>query len=195
MDARKQRIGEHARPVGKSSLWAVTRPRPPSPANPATRMDWAAGRAAFHRRLPGTVPATITPPIRSAPNPLPAPSDLRAAWHEALAGASGPADGPDVARHAGRDHCCTCANTYPIETALGAPMGPAANSRHCPAAAPAERPTCGRAFRAHRRSDRRQRPEASTRAGRLAAVNWPPATKAMHGHLTRDPREPRSPLP
>jgi len=93
MDARKQRIGEHA---ATSTLpWAVTA-LGPVPGDPVTRVEWQ------RRADPiGPEPATGSP-------------DLRAAWQEALA-ALGRADGPDV-RGMPDGLLLHLRDTYPVET-------------------------------------------------------------------------------
>jgi hypothetical protein len=90
MDARKDRIGEHA--ATHALPWAVNA-LGPVPAHPLDRLDWQrrASSLGAWRELSGhDHPAN---PI--GPEPVAATPDLRAAWHEALA-ALGPADGPDV---------------------------------------------------------------------------------------------------
>ena len=110
MDARKDRIGEHA--ADKQLPWAVSAlgPVPDHPARPARVA--AAGR--LDRRLPGTI--RLRPPRRpDRPRTRRATPDLRAAWHEALA-ALGPVDGPDV-RGLPDGTLLHLRDTYPIETA------------------------------------------------------------------------------
>ena len=97
MDARKDRIGEHA--ADHAPPWAVTA-LGPVPEDPLDRLDWqrrAASVGAWRELSGHRHPAD---PI--GPEPVAAAPDLRAAWHEAFA-ALGPADGPDVAGHARRD--------------------------------------------------------------------------------------------
>jgi hypothetical protein len=110
MDARKDRIGEHAAthalPWAVNALGAV-------PAHPLDRLDWQrrASSLGAWRELSGhDHPAD---PI--GPEPVAAAPDLRAAWHEALA-ALGPADGPDV-RGMPDGTLLHLRVTYPIETA------------------------------------------------------------------------------
>ena len=96
MDARKDRIGEHA--AAHPPPWAITA-LGPVPAHPAGRLAWQKRAAAIGawRELSGyDHPAD---PI--GPEPAAAAPDARAAWHEALA-ALGPADGPGRPRHARR---------------------------------------------------------------------------------------------
>ena len=110
MDARKDRIGEHA--AEHALPWAVAA-LGPVPADPPDRLDWQRRAASIGawRELSGyRHPAD---PI--GPEPVAAAPDLRAAWHEALA-ALGPADGPDV-RGMPDGRLLHLRDTYPIETA------------------------------------------------------------------------------
>jgi hypothetical protein len=110
MDARKDRIGEHA--ADHTLLWAVNA-LGPVPAHPVDRLEWQrrASSLGAWRELSGhDHPAD---PI--GPEPAAAAPDLRAAWHEALA-ALGPADGPDV-RGMPDGTLLHLRDTYPIETA------------------------------------------------------------------------------
>src|SRR5207245_376190 len=90
MDARKDRIGEHA--AGHTPPWAINA-LGPVPGHPLDRLDWQqrASSIGAWRELSGY--GDPADPI--GPEPATAAPDLRAAWHEALA-ALGPADGPDV---------------------------------------------------------------------------------------------------
>ena len=90
MDARKDRIGEHA--AGHAPPWAVNA-LGPVPGHPLDRLDWQqrASSIGAWRELSGY--GHPADPI--GPEPAAAAPDLRAAWHEALA-ALGPAEGPDV---------------------------------------------------------------------------------------------------
>jgi hypothetical protein len=77
MDARKDRIGEHA--ADHAPPWAITA-LGPVPAHPLDRLDWQRRAAAIDawRELSGYHhPAN---PI--GPEPAAAAPDLRAAWHE-----------------------------------------------------------------------------------------------------------------
>jgi len=110
MDARKDRIGEHA--ADHAPPWAVSA-LGPVPAHPVDRLEWQrrASSLGAWRELSGhDHPAD---PI--GPEPAAAAPDLRAAWHEALA-ALGPADGPDV-RGMPDGTLLHLRDTYPIETA------------------------------------------------------------------------------
>ena len=110
MDARKDRIGEHA--AEHALPWAVNA-LGPVPEHPLDRLDWQKRAASIGawRELSGY--QHPTEPI--GPEPAAAAPDLRAAWHEALA-ALGPADGPDV-RGMPDGMLLHLRDTYPIETA------------------------------------------------------------------------------
>jgi hypothetical protein len=110
MDARKDRIGEHA--AEHALPWAVNA-LGPVPEHPLNRLDWqrrAASIGAWQELSGYHHPAE---PI--GPEPAAAAPDLRAAWHEALA-ALGPADGPDV-RGMSDGLLLHLRDTYLIETA------------------------------------------------------------------------------
>ena len=110
MDARKDRIGEHA--AEHTPPWAVNA-LGPVPDQPLNRLDWQqrASSIGAYRELSGhSDPAD---PI--GPEPAAAAPDIRAAWHEALA-ALGPADGPDV-RGMPDGRLLHLRDTYPVETA------------------------------------------------------------------------------
>jgi hypothetical protein len=110
MDARKDRIGEHA---AKNALpWAVGA-LGPVPEDPLDRLDWQrrANSIGAWRELSGH----CDPADPIGPEPVAAAPDLRAAWHEAFA-ALGPVDGPDV-RSMPDGMLLHLRDTYPIETA------------------------------------------------------------------------------
>jgi hypothetical protein len=110
MDARKDRLGEHA--ADHAPPWATTA-LGPVPAHPLDRLDWQrrASSIGAWRELSGY--DHPTDPI--GPEPIAAAPDMRAAWHEAFA-ALGPADGPDV-RGMADGMLWHLRDTYPIETA------------------------------------------------------------------------------
>jgi AAA domain len=110
MDARKDRIGEHA--IEHTPPWATTA-LGPVPGNPADRRDWQQRAASIGawRELSGH----SAPDDPVGPEPATAAPDLRAAWHEAFA-ALPPADGPDV-RGLPDGWLLHLRDTYPIETA------------------------------------------------------------------------------
>ncbi len=110
MDARKDRIGEHA--ADHPPPWA-TSTLGPVPGHPLDRLEWQKRAASIGawRELSGySDPAD---PI--GPEPVAAAPDARAAWHEALA-VLGPADGPDV-RGMPDGRLLHLRDTYPVETA------------------------------------------------------------------------------
>ncbi len=110
MDARKDRIGEHA---GEHALpWAVAA-LGPVPAHPLDLLDWQrrAANIGAWRELSGY----HHPAEPIGPEPAAAAPDLRAAWQEAFA-ALGPADGPDV-RGMPDGLLLHLRDTYPTETA------------------------------------------------------------------------------
>jgi hypothetical protein len=110
MDARKDRIGEHA--AGHALPWAVAA-LGPVPEHPLDRLDWQKKAASIGawRELSGY--HHPTEPI--GPEPAAAAPDMRAAWHEALA-ALGPVGGPDV-RSMPDGRLLHLRDTYPTETA------------------------------------------------------------------------------
>jgi hypothetical protein len=115
MDARKQRIGEHA--AATALPWAVGA-LGLVPDDPLSRSEWQQRAASIgaYRELPGY--NHPTDPV--GPEPAAGDPDLRAAWHEALA-VLAPAAGPDV-RGRPTARCCTYAPptvSRPLGTALG----------------------------------------------------------------------------
>ncbi len=110
MDARTDRIGEHA--AGHPPAWAINA-LGEVPEHPVDRLAWQKRAAAIGawRELSGyDHPAD---PI--GPEPAAAAPDVRAAWHHALA-ALDPADGPDV-RGMPDGRLLHLRDTYPVETA------------------------------------------------------------------------------
>ena len=114
MDARTDRIGEHAaeHPPG----WA-TAALGPVPSHPMDRLEWQKRAAAVGawRELSGY----DHPGDPIGPEPVAVAPDARAAWYQALA-ALGPADGPDV-RGMPDGRLWHLHDTYPIETAWAPP--------------------------------------------------------------------------
>jgi conjugative relaxase-like TrwC/TraI family protein len=110
MDARKDRIGEHA--VGYALPWAVNA-LGPAPGHTVDRLAWQhrASSIGAYRELSGY--AHPTEPI--GVEPVASTPDIRVAWHEAFA-ALGPVDGPDV-RGMPDGMLLHLRDTYPIETA------------------------------------------------------------------------------
>ena len=114
MDARKDRIGEHA--AANALPWAVGA-LGPVPAHPLDRLDWQrrASSIGAWRELAGY----DHPGDPIGPEPAAAAPDLRAAWHEALA-AFGPAGSPDL-RGMPDGTLLHLRDTYPLETAWAPP--------------------------------------------------------------------------
>ena len=161
MDARKDRIGEHA--AHHALPWAVST-LGPVPDHPLDRLDWQRRAASIGawRELSGyDHPAD---PI--GPEPVAASPDLRAAWHEALA-ALGPADGPDV-RGMPDGLLLHVRDTYPVETAW-APQYVGDELRQVRAAAWDARLAAVRAAAEVDAAQRRGQPEEAARQERLAA--------------------------
>ena len=109
MDARKDRIGEHA--ASHPPAWA-TAALGPVPGHALDRLDWKKRAAVIGawRELSGY----DDPADPIGPEPAAAAPDVRAAWHQALA-ALGPAGGPDV-RGMPDGRLLHLRDTYPIET-------------------------------------------------------------------------------
>ena len=164
MDARKERIGEHA--AASTLPWAVT--LGPVPGGPAARLEWQQRAAAIgaYRELSGyqhpADPIGPEPPIR---NP-----ELCAAWHEALA-ALGPAGGPDV-RGMTDGLLLRLRDTYPVETAWAPPWTgeelrqarAAARDAHLAAVRSAAEATAARRRGDHNQATRQQALAASYEA-------------------------------
>jgi conjugative relaxase-like TrwC/TraI family protein len=114
MDARKDRLGEHA--AKTTPPWALAA-LGPVPEHPLDRLDWQRRAASIGawRELSGY----DHPADPMGPEPVAAVPDARAAWHEALA-ALGPAGGPDV-RGLPDGTLLHLRDTYPVETAWAPP--------------------------------------------------------------------------
>ena len=110
MDARKDRIGEHA---AEHALPWATGALGPVPGHPVDRLDWQRRAASIgaYRELSGY----DDPADPIGPEPAAAAPDRRASWYEALA-ALGPVDGPDV-RGMPDGRLLHLRDTYPTETA------------------------------------------------------------------------------
>ena len=110
MDARKDRIGEHA---AEHALPWATGALGPVPGHPVDRLEWQQRAASIgaYRELSGY----DDPSDPIGPEPAAAAPDRRAAWYEALA-ALGPVDGPDV-RGMPDGRLLHLRDTYPTETA------------------------------------------------------------------------------
>jgi conjugative relaxase-like TrwC/TraI family protein len=110
MDARKERLGEHA--AEHRLPWAVA-VLGPVPQHPLDRLDWQKKAAAIGawRELSGY----DHPTEAIGPEPATGTPDVRSVWFEALA-ILGPVDGPDV-RGMPDGRLLHLRDTYPIETA------------------------------------------------------------------------------
>ena len=115
MDARKDRIGEHA--AEHALPWAVNA-LGPVPEHPLDRLDWQKRAASIGawRELSGY----HHPAEPIGPEPAAAAPDLRAAWHEALA-ALGPRRRAGRPRHA-RRAAAAPARHLPHRNRLGTPV-------------------------------------------------------------------------
>jgi hypothetical protein len=167
MDARKDRIGEHA--ADHAPPWAVTA-LGPVPSHPLDRLAWhrRASSIGAWRELSGyDHPAD---PI--GPEPVAAAPDLRAAWREALA-ALGPSEGPDV-RGLPDGLLLHLRDTYPLETAW-APQYVGDELRQVRAAAWDARLAAVRAIAEAYAAQRRGHPEEAARQQALAS-----GYRAMH---------------
>ena len=215
MDARKDRIGEHA--ADHAPPWAVTA-LGPVPGHPLDRLDWQrrASSIGAWRELSGyDHPAD---PI--GPEPVAAAPDLRAAWHEALA-ALGPAEGPDV-RGLPDGTPAAPARHLPPGNRLGpavrrrrAPPGPRrrlgrppgrrprhrrGRSRPAPRPARRSRPAAGPGLRLPGHARRLPGPRSHLRRrhgrpGRLGRRHPPPAPPGRRCRRRTPPPPPRPQLP
>ena len=152
MDARTDRIGEHA--ASHPPPWA-TAALGPVPAHPPDRLEWQKRAAAIGawRELSGH----DDPADPIGPEPAAAAPDVRAAWHQALA-ALGPRRRPGRARHAGRQAAAP-ARHLPHRDRLGPPVrrGRAAPGPRRRLGRPPGRPARRRRS-PRRRTQRRPRP-------------------------------------
>jgi len=164
MDARKDRIGQHA--AEHALPWAMAA-LGPVPGHPLDRLDWqrrAASIGAWRELSGHDDPAD---PI--GPEPAAAAPDARAAWHEALA-ALGSVDGPDV-RGMPDGTLLHLRDTYPIETAWArhtsatnsARSAPRPGTPAWPASAPTPRPMLPSSV--------------ATTTKPTGNKSWPPATR------------------
>ena len=161
MDARKDRIGEHAA--------STPRPGPStrSARSPPTR--WTGWTGSTEPQLIGAwreLSGYDHPADPIGPEPAAAAPDARAAWHEALA-ALGPADGPDV-RGMPDGRLLHLRDTYPVETAW-APQYVGDELRQVRAAAWDARLAGLRAAAEARAADRRGDPGHAAAQHKLAA--------------------------
>jgi hypothetical protein len=168
MDERKDRIGELA---ATSALpWAITA-LGPIPDDPPQRLEWQQRAASIgaYRELSGY--AHSSDPI--GPEPVTGTSDLRSAWHEALA-ALGPKDGTGV-RGMADGILLHLRDTYPIETAW-APAWAGDELRRARAGAWDARLTAIRATAQATAATRQSHHEDAARQQDLAA-----SYQALHG--------------
>ena len=167
MDARKDRIGEHA--ADSALPWAVSA-LGPVPGHPVDRLEWQQRAASIgaYRELSGY--AHPADPI--GPEPAASAPDIRAAWHEALA-ALGPVDGPDV-RGMPDGTLLHLRDTYPIETAW-APQWTGEELRQVRLGAAEARLAAIQACAEADAADQQGRPETASQQRTLAA-----SYQAMH---------------
>jgi hypothetical protein len=125
MDARKERLGQHA--AEHHLAWAVGA-LGQVPDDPGERLEWQRRAASIGawRELSGH--RDPTDPI--GPEPTAAAPDLRAAWHEALS-ALGQAEGPAV-RGMLEGKLWHLRDTYPVETAWAPRTSPISSARSAP---------------------------------------------------------------
>ena len=161
MDARKDRIGEHA---AEHALPWATGALGPVPGHPVDRLDWQRRAASIgaYRELSGY----DDPADPIGPEPAAAAPDRRAAWYEALA-ALGPVDGPDV-RGMPDGRLLHLRDTYPTETAW-APQWVGDELRQVRAGAREARLAAARADAEAAAADRSGHHEAAARHQALAA--------------------------
>jgi hypothetical protein len=170
MDARKDRIGEHA--AGHPPAWA-TAVLGPVPAHPLDRLSWQQRAAAIGawRELSGY----DHPGDPIGPEPVAVAPDARAAWYQALA-ALGPADGPDVrGKPDGPAGCGTCATPTPSKP----PGPPGTSATSCARSAPPPGtpawPACAPPPRPAPQNS------AATTTTPQPSTSWPPATRSWSG--------------
>ena len=161
MDARKDRLGEHA--AEHALPWAINA-LGPVPGHPLDRLDWQrrASSIGAYRELSGY----DDPAEPIGPEPAAAAPDRRAAWYEALA-ALGPVDGPDVRGMPDGTLLHLC-DTYPTETAW-APMWVGDELRQVRAGAREADLAAARAGAEAAAAERSGREEAAARHRVLAA--------------------------
>ena len=161
MDARRDRIGEHA--AEHALPWAVNA-LGPVPAHSPDRLDWQQRAASIGawRELSGY----HHPAEPIGPEPAATAPDLRAAWQEAFA-VLGPADGPDV-RGMPDGTLLHLRDTYPIETAW-APQYVGDELRQVRAAAWHARLASLRAYAEAEAAARRGQPDHAAQQQELAA--------------------------
>ena len=161
MDARKDRIGEHA--AEHALPWAINA-LGPVPGHPLDRLEWQrrASSIGAYRELSGY----DDPAEPIGPEPTAAAPDKRAAWYEALA-ALGPVDGPDV-RGMPDGTLLHLRDTYPTETAW-APMWVGDELRQVRTGAQEARLAAARAGAEAAAAERSGRHDAAARHRVLAA--------------------------